>query len=201
MRHGSAADVSDVPAALDKVVAFPARSRSGKLADGDRPSRRAWRAGLQRADRSSTTPCSSGSTLSFPSRPCISPTISPRSALCRQRQPQLLAGCLLRHRLSSRSSRGRRPLRPSRSSSTQEGVRRYGFHGLSYEYIAEPAAGDCARNCARVGWSSPISAAAPPCARSLAGKSVESTMGFTALDGLPMGTRPGQLDPASCSIS
>ena len=41
------------------------------------------------------------------------------------------------------------------------------------------------------GSSSRISAAAHPCARSSAGKSVESTMGFTALDGLPMGTRPG----------
>ena len=34
-----------------------------------------------------------------------------------------------------------------------------------------------------------------------AGKSVECTLGFTALDGLPMGTRPGQLDPGSSSIS
>ena len=46
----------------------------------------------------------------------------------------------------------------------------------------------------RAGSSSRISAAAPPCARIVGGKSVESTMGFTALDGLPMGTRPGQLD-------
>ena len=39
-----------------------------------------------------------------------------------------------------------------------------------------------------------ILAAEPPCAPCTAGKSLESTMGFTALDGLPMGTRPGQLD-------
>ena len=47
----------------------------------------------------------------------------------------------------------------------------------------------------RAASSSPISAAAPRCARCADGRSVESTMGFTALDGLPMGTRPGQLDP------
>ena len=47
----------------------------------------------------------------------------------------------------------------------------------------------------RGGSSSRISAAAPPCARIHGGRSVESTMGFTALDGLPMGTRTGQIDP------
>lgn len=74
------------------------------------------------------------------------------------------------------------------------GVRRYGFHGLSYEYIAsvlpqfdETAArgrtivahlGNGASMCAMVG-----------------GRSIASTMGFTALDGLPMGTRSGAIDP------
>ncbi|VXB08740.1 Acetate kinase [Burkholderia sp. 8Y] len=76
----------------------------------------------------------------------------------------------------------------------EKGVRRYGFHGLSYEYIASvlprmaPAAatgrtvvahlGNGASMCAMVG-----------------GKSIASTMGFTAVDGLPMGTRCGNLDP------
>ena len=82
---------------------------------------------------------------------------------------------------------------PSRSM--REGVRRYGFHGLSYEYIAERLADESRPKLPTAAWSLRISAAAPPCARSSAGKSVESTMGFTALDGLPMGTRPGQLDP------
>jgi acetate kinase len=75
-----------------------------------------------------------------------------------------------------------------------EGVRRYGFHGLSYEYIAsvlpevDPRAargktvvlhlGNGASMCALQG-----------------GKSVATTMGFTAIDGLPMGTRCGALDP------
>jgi acetate kinase len=75
----------------------------------------------------------------------------------------------------------------------QEGVRRYGFHGLSYEYIASklPAvAPDIAEGRVAVAH---LGSGASMCAMQ-AGKSVESTMGFTALDGLPMGTRPGQLD-------
>lgn len=77
---------------------------------------------------------------------------------------------------------------------TERGVRRFGFHGLSYEYIAsvlpvhDPKAaqgrvvvlhlGNGASMCAMLG-----------------GKSMASTMGFTAVDGLPMGTRCGNLDP------
>ena len=75
-----------------------------------------------------------------------------------------------------------------------EGVRRYGFHGLSYEYIAErlkETAPDIARGRVIVAH---LGSGASMCAI-LDGRSVESTMGFTALDGLPMGTRPGQLDP------
>ncbi len=75
-----------------------------------------------------------------------------------------------------------------------EGVRRYGFHGLSYEYIASrlrdmaPAAAKGRVIVAHLG------SGASMCALD-DGRSVESTMGFTALDGLPMGTRPGQIDP------
>src|SRR5256886_990009 len=75
-----------------------------------------------------------------------------------------------------------------------DGVKRYGFHGLSYEYVAQ-----------RLGEVAPTVAAgrvivahlgsgASMCALK-EGRSVESTMGFTALDGIPMGTRPGQIDP------
>jgi acetate kinase len=74
-----------------------------------------------------------------------------------------------------------------------EGVRRYGFHGLSYEYIAgrlREVAPEIAEG--RV-VAAHLGNGASMCAIS-AGASVESTMGFTALDGLPMGTRPGQLD-------
>ena len=75
-----------------------------------------------------------------------------------------------------------------------EGVRRYGFHGLSYEYIAErlrtiePKIAKGRVIVAHLG------SGASMCALSN-GRSIESTMGFTALDGLPMGTRPGQIDP------
>ena len=75
-----------------------------------------------------------------------------------------------------------------------EGVRRYGFHGLSYEYIAGVLP-DVAPEAAggRV-IAAHLGSGASLCAMH-GGRSVDSTMGFTALDGLPMGTRPGQLDP------
>jgi acetate kinase len=76
----------------------------------------------------------------------------------------------------------------------EEGVRRYGFHGLSYEYIAKTlpkVAPEIAGGRVIVAH---LGSGASMCALR-DGRSVESTMGFTALDGLPMGTRPGQLDP------
>jgi acetate kinase len=75
-----------------------------------------------------------------------------------------------------------------------EGIRRYGFHGLSYEYIASRLP-DIAPEIAggRI-IVAHLGSGASMCAL-LGGRSIESTMGFTALDGLPMGTRPGQLDP------
>ena len=75
-----------------------------------------------------------------------------------------------------------------------EGVRRYGFHGLSYEYVADhlrQVAPDIAMGRVIIAH---LGSGASMCALNR-GRSVESTMGFTALDGLPMGTRPGQLDP------
>jgi len=75
-----------------------------------------------------------------------------------------------------------------------EGVRRYGFHGLSYEYIADrlrTLAPDVAGKRVIVAH---LGSGASMCALAN-GRSVEITMGFTALDGLPMGTRPGQIDP------
>jgi acetate kinase len=75
-----------------------------------------------------------------------------------------------------------------------EGVRRYGFHGLSYEYIAArlpQVAPEIAHGRVIVAH---LGSGASMCGL-LEGRSIESSMGFTALDGLPMGTRPGQLDP------
>jgi acetate kinase len=76
----------------------------------------------------------------------------------------------------------------------EEGVRRYGFHGLSYEYIAKTlpkVAPEIATGRVIVAH---LGSGASMCAL-YGGRSIESTMGFTALDGLPMGTRPGQIDP------
>jgi acetate kinase len=74
------------------------------------------------------------------------------------------------------------------------GVRRYGFHGLSYEFIAgrlREVAPDLAGK--RV-IAAHLGNGASLCAMQ-AGRSIDTTMGFTALDGLPMGTRCGALDP------
>ena len=77
---------------------------------------------------------------------------------------------------------------------TTQGLRRYGFHGLSYEYISQ-----------RLQRIAPLHAAGRVIVAHLGngasmcairdGQSIASSMGFTALDGLPMGTRCGQLDP------
>jgi len=75
-----------------------------------------------------------------------------------------------------------------------EGVRRYGFHGLSYEFVASSLPQVAPRIATGRVIVAHLGSGASMCALS-AGRSVESTMGFTALDGLPMGTRPGQLDP------
>ncbi len=74
----------------------------------------------------------------------------------------------------------------------EQGIRRYGFHGLSYEYIATrlpeyvPAA-------SRVVVAHLGSGASMCAIRD--GRSIESTLGLSGLDGLPMGTRPGAIDP------
>jgi acetate kinase len=75
----------------------------------------------------------------------------------------------------------------------KSGLQRYGFHGLSYEYIAAvlpEVAPEIAPGRVVVAH---LGSGASLCALK-AGKSVDSTMGFTALDGLCMGTRPGALD-------
>ena len=75
-----------------------------------------------------------------------------------------------------------------------EGVRRYGFHGLSYEYIAsvlpqvDPRLAQGRTIVLHLGNGASLCALAQ-------GRSVASTMGFTAVDGLAMGTRCGALDP------
>jgi acetate kinase len=76
----------------------------------------------------------------------------------------------------------------------QSGLQRYGFHGLSYEYIAgvlpqfAPEIASARVVVAHLGSGASLCALKD-------GKSVDSTLGFTALDGLCMGTRPGAIDP------
>ena len=74
------------------------------------------------------------------------------------------------------------------------GVRSYGFHGLSYEYIASvlPQVDERAARGNTVVLH--LGNGASMCALA-AGRSIASTMGFTALEGLPMGTRCGAIDP------
>ncbi len=74
------------------------------------------------------------------------------------------------------------------------GVRRYGFHGLSYEYIASVMPEVAPEIAGGRVIAAHLGSGASLCAMK-EGRSLDSTMGFTALDGLPMGTRPGQLDP------
>lgn len=76
----------------------------------------------------------------------------------------------------------------------EAGVRRYGFHGLSYEHIAHVLPAVAPEIAAGRVIVAHLGAGSSLCALR-AGRSVESTMGFTALDGLPMGTRTGSLDP------
>jgi acetate kinase len=70
-----------------------------------------------------------------------------------------------------------------------EGIRRYGFHGLSYEYVVSTLAAAPARVViAHLGSGASMAAVRD-------GRSVDTTMGFTPVGGLVMGTRPGDLDP------
>jgi acetate kinase len=77
---------------------------------------------------------------------------------------------------------------------TQAGLQRYGFHGLSYEYIASvlpQVAPELTRGRVIVAH---LGSGASLCAIK-DGRSIDNTLGFTALDGLCMGTRPGSVDP------
>ena len=76
----------------------------------------------------------------------------------------------------------------------KSGLQRYGFHGLSYEYVASvlpEVAPEIARGRVIIAH---LGSGASLCALK-DGKSVDTSLGFTALDGLCMGTRPGALDP------
>ncbi len=118
------------------------------------------------------------------------PRADPRRAEDRARAA---AGRLLRHRVPPQRARCRAGLRPA-DRDVRRGRRRYGFHGLSYEYIAsvlEAQAPEIARG--RV-VAAHLGNGASMCAMRDR-VSIASSMGFTALDGLPIGTRCGSIDP------
>lgn len=76
----------------------------------------------------------------------------------------------------------------------QSGVRRYGFHGLSYEYIVSTLPDIALDLSAGRVVVAHLGNGASLCALK-AGRSMDSSMGFSVLDGVPMGTRPGKIDP------
>lgn len=188
----SAADVSDAPAALDKVIAFLRQQIGGRLPAA--VGHRVVHGGPQYCEPIAvTSEVVAGLERFIPLAPLHLPNnLAPMRAI-RERQPQLLqVACF-----DTAFHRGHPPVADRFAIPEQlyqEGVRRYGFHGLSYEYIVKRL-GELAPEAAkgRVVVAH-LGSGASMCAI-VAGRSVESTMGFTALDGLPMGTRPGQLDP------
>jgi acetate kinase len=186
-----AAEVKDVPTALDKVVGF-LRAHIGQL-----PTAIGHRVVHGGPDYSAPTVITEAVLKRLDMFSPLAPLHQPNNLgpirAVRARQPQLLqVACF-----DTAFHRGH-PDVADRYALPQalydEGVRRYGFHSLSYEYIADrlpSVAPDLAKGRAVVAH---LGSGASMCAIS-AGRSVECTLGFTALDGLPMGTRSGQLDP------
>ena len=76
----------------------------------------------------------------------------------------------------------------------EAGIRRYGFHGISYEYVRQKLYEDHPNLAAGRVMVAHLGSGASLCAMK-AGQSISSSMGFSALDGLPMGSRSGQIDP------
>jgi acetate kinase len=187
-----ASDIGDAPAALDKVVTWLQQRLNGALpsAIGHRVAHGGPDYGepvmvdeavLDRLERL------------VPLAPLHQPNnLAPIRAI-RSRRPQLLqVACFDTAFHRGHSEVAQRFAIPD--GLHRQGVRRYGFHGLSYEYIAQslrqvaPAIADGRVVVAHLG------SGASMCAIE-AGRSIDTTMGFTALDGLPMGTRSGQIDP------
>ncbi|HEY5827220.1 MAG TPA: acetate/propionate family kinase [Hyphomicrobiaceae bacterium] len=191
-RTWQAGEVSGVPAALDKVVEFLREVSGGRL-----PSAVGHRVVHGGPDYSSPVAIDADVLRRLEQLTPLAPLHQPNNLapirMLLDRQPRLLqVACF-----DTAFHRGHPELADRYAIPEdlyREGVRRYGFHGLSYEYVAERlrhVAPDLASKNVIVAH---LGSGASMCALD-AGRSVESTMGFTALDGLPMGTRPGQLDP------
>ena len=180
-----------MPAALDKVIAFLREQIGGKLPTAI--GHRVVHGGPDYSEPTVVSDAVIGRLERFvPLAPLHQPNnLGPIRAIL-ERQPHLLqVACF-----DTAFHRGHPEVADRFAIPEQlyvEGVRRYGFHGLSYEYIARrlgevaPAIAKGRVVVAHLGSGASMCAIA-------AGKSLECTMGFTALDGLPMGTRPGQLD-------
>ena len=190
-RTWQAGEVSGVPAALDKVVEFLREVSGGRL-----PSAVGHRVVHGGPDYSSPVAIDADVLRRLEQLTPLAPLHQPNNLapirMLLDRQPRLLqVACF-----DTAFHRGHPELADRYAIPEdlyREGVRRYGFHGLSYEYVAERlrhVAPDLASKNVIVAH---LGSGASMCALD-AGRSVESTMGFTALDGLPMGTRPGQLD-------
>jgi acetate kinase len=187
----SAAEVSDVPAALGKVLAFLREQIGGRL-----PTAIGHRVVHGGPEYSEPTIVSAAVVDRLERFVALAPLHQPNNLgpirAILEKQPQLLqVACFDTAFHRGHPEVADRFAIPERLH--VEGVRRYGFHGLSYEYIAKRL-GEIAPQTAKGRIVvAHLGSGASMCAIA-AGKSVESTMGFTALDGLPMGTRPGQLD-------
>jgi acetate kinase len=186
-----AGSVGEVPAALDKVIMFLRKQIGGKLPTAI--GHRVVHGGPDYSEPTIVSDAIIGRLERFvPLAPLHQPNnLAPIRAIL-ARQPQLLqVACFDTAFHRDHPEVADRFAIPEQLY--EEGVRRYGFHGLSYEFIARrlrEAAPEIAEGRVVVAH---LGSGASMCAIA-AGKSLESTMGFTALDGLPMGTRPGQLD-------
>jgi acetate kinase len=191
-RAWQATEVSGVPAALDKVVEFLREASNGRL-----PSAVGHRVVHGGPDYSAPVAVDGGVLRRLEQLTPLAPLHQPNNLapiqMLLERQPALLqVACF-----DTAFHRGHPELADRYAIPEElyhEGVRRYGFHGLSYEIIAERLRYITPSLASKKVIVAHLGSGASMCALH-AGRSVESTMGFTALDGLPMGTRPGQLDP------
>lgn len=185
-------EVADVPAALEKVIEFLRPQIGGKLPVA--VGHRVVHGGPNYAEPVAVTSHVLAELEKYtPLAPLHQPNnLAPIRAILERRPHLLQVACFDTAFHRSHPEVADRYAIPQ--ALYAEGVRRYGFHGLSYEYIARrlfEVAPDVASGRVVVAH---LGSGASMCAIS-GGRSVDSTMGFTAMDGLPMGTRPGQLDP------
>ena len=188
----SMADVSGVPAALEKVIAFLRQQIGGRL-----PTAVGHRVVHGGPDFREPTVITSEVVERLERFVPLAPLHQPNNLapiqVILERQPRLFqVACFDTAFHRGHPEVADRFAIPERLY--EEGVRRYGFHGLSYEYVSGRLAEIAPETAKGRIVVAHLGSGASMCAI-VAGKSVETTMGFTALDGLPMGTRPGQLDP------